>query len=64
MRYSKKQIESDATMVSILEANAVEIFEKNGDRIPSAEEKVLASQAPLSEVRVHVDKQGFLTTKS
>ena len=51
-------------MVSILQANAVQVFEENDDNVPSNEEKALSSGAPMYSRRMRVDENGYLTTKS
>ncbi len=63
MESSKKQVESDATMVPMLEAGALQTFEQNADNVPNDEEKNLAAEALSSNGRMHVDDHGFLTTQ-
>jgi hypothetical protein len=64
MRSSKKQIMTDTSMASILEANAVRTLQKNEENVPTEAEQVLAAEAAICDRRLHVNDQGFLTSNS
>jgi hypothetical protein len=62
MSTSSKQIKTDATMKSILEANVVQVFQRNEESVPGEAENILSSEAEVGDGRLHVDDQGFLTS--
>ena len=64
MRNSKGQIKTDNAMVSILEANAVRVLQKNEENVPSEAEQALAGEALICNKSLHVDDKGFLTTNT
>ena len=64
MSNSNRQIKTDAMIESILEANATQVLENNKENVPTDEQKVLGAKAPSSARKIHVDDQGFLTTKN
>lgn len=64
MSNSKRQIKTDATIESILEANATQVLENNRENVPSDEQRVLGAKEQSSVQKLHVDDQGFLTTKN
>jgi hypothetical protein len=59
----KRQIKTDVSIESILEVNVVQAFEKDQENVPSDEERALGAEGAISTQRIHVNDQGFLTTK-
>ncbi len=63
MKTKRGKIATDAAIGSILEANAARVFEKNEVILPSDADSVLGAEASISNNKIHVDSQGFLSTK-
>jgi len=63
MSTSKRLIKTDATMESILEANAVRVLQLNEEKVPGEADNVLTSEAAVCDGgTIHVDDQGLLTS--
>ncbi len=61
MKDSKKQIQSDAAMSSILEANVLRVYE-DAENVPDIEQKVLIAGSECGDRRLHVSRQGYVTS--
>jgi hypothetical protein len=68
MTNSKMQITSDTTMGTILEANAVRVYQSKeekvlseAEQVPSKEEQVICTETGFCDRKWHVDDEGWVT---